>query len=96
MGRLIDADALLESAIKYKIGRTSFGEIIKCVEDAPTVEAVPVVCAEWIHVESSDMSTGKAYMCSNCQKIRFGSFLPPYCQMCGADMRKDNNETENH
>ena len=58
------------------------------VEFLPTVEAVPVVHGEWIRVPSSDMATGQAYECSNCKKMRYGSFLPPFCQMCGADMRK--------
>ena len=58
------------------------------IDVAPTVEAVPVVHGEWIHVPSSDMATGRAYECSNCKKMRYGSFLPPFCQMCGADMRK--------
>lgn len=58
------------------------------IADAPAVEAVPVVHGEWIHVPSSDMATGRAYECSNCKKMRYGSFLPPFCQMCGADMRK--------
>lgn len=57
------------------------------VEEIPTVEAVPVVYGEWIHVPSSDMATGRAYECSNCKKMRYGSFMPPFCQMCGADMR---------
>lgn len=62
-------------------------EIIDIINDMPTVEAVPVVHGEWIHVPSSDMATGKAYECSNCKKMRYGSFMPPFCQMCGADMR---------
>ena len=36
MSRLIDADLLLENAIKYNIGRTSFEEMIKCVNEQPT------------------------------------------------------------
>ena len=58
------------------------------VEEIPIVEAVPVVHGEWIRVPSSDMATGRAYECSNCKKMRYGSFLPPFCQMCGADMKK--------
>ena len=57
------------------------------VEEIPIVEAVPVVHGEWIHVQSSDMATARAYECSNCKKMRYGSFMPPFCQMCGADMR---------
>ena len=45
-GRLIDADALYTLFVKMK----SFGELtakkaIRCVEEAPTVDAIPV---EWI------------------------------------------------
>ncbi|MBR5193062.1 MAG: hypothetical protein IKW37_01390 [Bacteroidaceae bacterium] len=50
------------------------------------LEEPPVVHGEWIHVESSDMATGRAYKCSNCKKMRYGSFMPPYCQICGAKM----------
>ena len=41
----------------------------------------------WVRVPSSDMMTGKAYKCSRCDKMRYGSYLPNYCQCCGADMR---------
>lgn len=43
----------------------------------------------WIAVPSSDMTTGNAYKCSECNKMRFGSFMPNYCPNCGADMRGD-------
>ena len=66
----------------------TLGEMKEWVDNQPTVEAVPVVHGEWIPVPSSDMATGQAYECSNCKKMRYGSFLPPFCQMCGADMRK--------
>ena len=46
---------------------------------------------EWIAVPSSDMSTGKAYKCSECQKMRYGVRLPPYCQECGAKMDGADN-----
>ena len=81
--RLIDADNLkIPSDAPYK------ASVKRVVAQQPTVEAVPVVHGEWIHVPSSDMATGQAYECSNCKKLRYGSFLPPFCQMCGADMRK--------
>lgn len=54
----------------------------------PAADVVEVKHGEWIAVPSSDMSTGKAYKCSECQKMRYGVRLPPYCQECGADMRK--------
>ena len=81
--RLIDADNLkIPSDAPYK------ASVKRVVAQQPTVEAVPVVHGEWIHVQSSDMATARAYECSNCKKMRYGSFLPPFCQMCGADMRK--------
>lgn len=43
----------------------------------------------WIHVPSSDMMTGKAYKCSECNKMRYGSYMPNYCQCCGAKMDGD-------
>ena len=60
--------------------------LLRVIEEQPTIEAVPVVHGEWIHIESSDMVIGRAYKCSNCEKIRYGSFIPPYCQICGAKM----------
>ena len=66
---------------------SDFSKAIEMVDVQPTVEAKEVVHGEWIRVPSSDMATGQAYECSNCKKMRYGSFLPPFCQMCGADMR---------
>lgn len=43
-------------------------------------------CGFWVAVPSSDMVTGKAYKCSECQKMRYGSFMPNYCSNCGAKM----------
>lgn len=42
----------------------------------------------WIAVPSSDMVAGKAFECSECKKMRWGSFKPNYCPNCGADMRE--------
>lgn len=44
---------------------------------------------EWIPVPSSDMMTGKAYKCSRCGKIRYGSFMPNFCGNCGAKMTNE-------
>ncbi len=45
----------------------------------------------WIAVPSSDMATGKAYICSECKKMRYGSFMPNYCSHCGAKMDGDTH-----
>lgn len=57
----------------------------KCIE---ALDAVKVVHGRWIAVPSSDMMTGKAFKCSECNKMRYGSFMPNYCQNCGAKMDK--------
>jgi hypothetical protein len=61
------------------------------IDALPRVDAVEVVHGRWIHVPSSDMMTGKAYKCSECNKMRYGSFMPNYCQNCGAKMDGDGN-----
>lgn len=91
MSRLIDAEKIDFNEVFG--GQSDFAKDTReaaqmLIDNQPTVEAVPVVHAEWIRVPSSDMATGRAYECSNCKKMRYGSFLPPFCQMCGADMRK--------
>ena len=53
-----------------------------------SLDAVEVVHGRWVRVPSSDMMTGKAYKCSKCNKMRYGSFMPNYCQNCGAKMDK--------
>lgn len=61
-------------------------KIMDYIKNMSSVE-LPVR-GEWIRVPSSDMVTGEAYKCSECGKMRYGSFLPNFCQHCGADMRK--------
>ena len=98
MSRLIDADILDDEVMhlfisitgnpkQHTVANECKSSFRRMIEEQPTVEAVPAVHGEWIHVPSSDMATGKAYECSNCKKMRYGSFMPPFCQMCGADMR---------
>ena len=85
--RLIDVDALrqtMESNLYW--GLDSDGAILDTIDDAPIVDAVEVVHGNWVAVPSSDMMTGKAYKCSECGKMRYGSFMPNYCQNCGAKM----------
>ena len=53
-----------------------------------SLDVVEVVHGRWVHVPSSDMMTGKSYKCSECNKMRYGSFMPNYCQNCGAKMDK--------
>ena len=78
--RLIDA---------YKLAYRYWDEIgCKCVldqeiEDAPTVDAVPVVHAHWDCIEDviSYEGTFDGYECSHCHKM----FLDDMCQNNGSD-----------
>ena len=96
--RLISADGFIED-IKTEImilflagmkgtprSREELYEIIDRINEQPTVDAVEVVHGRWIPVPSSDMMTGKAYKCSECGKMRYGSYFPNFCQNCGAKM----------
>ena len=101
MPRLIDADELMKKA------RRMYGEsevfsidpvglravLLDDIYRAPTIDAEPVRHGRWVAVPSFDVMTGKAYKCSECNKMRYGSFMPNYCQNCGAKMDggKDND-----
>ena len=63
-----------------------YSEVLQVIAEADTVDAVEVVHGRWVAVPSSDMMTGKAYKCSECGKMRYGSYMPNYCQCCGAKM----------
>ena len=89
--RLIDANELLEKHTCDVYGAYDDSCMVQAVfvpyiKGAPTVDAVEVVHGRWIAVPSSDMMTGKAYKCSECGKMRSGSWMPNYCQNCGAKM----------
>ena len=98
---LIDRNALLAELDKFAnpMPNESGYEFLRGIataiteiEDASTVDAVEVVHGRWIAVPSSDMMTGKAYKCSECNKMRYGSFMPNYCQICGAKMDGGNED----
>lgn len=58
--------------------------VLGVIRDQPTIEAVPVVRAEW----RFDISGAGHYYCSRCNGR--GDFYGKYnfCPNCGADMRK--------
>ena len=85
--RLIDANDVYALFNPNGMARLHVADI----DVIPTVDAVEVVHGRWIRVPSSDMMTGKAYKCSECNKMRYGSFMPNYCQNCGAKMDGDGN-----
>lgn len=82
-------DAVL-SVLEGKVTTVTATRTVLALKEA-TIEAAPVVHGRWVHVPSSDMMTGKAYKCSECGKMRYGSYMPDYCQCCGARMDGDGN-----
>ena len=99
--RLIDADALLERfnekadmaecLVDKNIAErfAFFCKLADAVDDAPTIDAVPVVRGKW-------KNNGSTYECSNCsallpytnpEKGYMTGWFAPYCPNCGADMR---------
>ena len=86
--RLIDANVFECVCVSGKSDDFCNGVlyVLDMIDAQPTVDAVEVVHGRWVRVPSSDMMTGKAYKCSECNKMRYGSYMPNYCQNCGAKM----------
>ena len=87
--RLIDADVLIEDIERSTFSRTIKEFFEDFVEDAPTVEAKPVVYGEWKYDWLGE------YICSNCYervtvKEVMGEPAWDWCPACGARMVKDN------
>ena len=91
MSRLIDAEYLLD-LIKDINDVERFGYIdAEDINNAPTVDAVPVVHGHWIKADlDHDYVT-----CSNCKELNRNdrlAFIPDYakgmhyCMICGAKM----------
>lgn len=99
MSDLISRSALMMHLNDYALQEAPFFEdqskeaynaiqnCMKAVEDAPTVEAKPVVHGEWKYDWLGE------YICSNCYervnvKEVMGEPAWDWCPACGADMRK--------
>ena len=87
--RLIDADELIIAFEPYHDCDWYTPWIIKKINEAPTIEAVPVVRGEWKCVDEEN----EAWECSVCGKVwcLYGTPIDNgmnYCPKCGADMRK--------
>lgn len=78
--RLIDADELLKKSYSM--------DFAEDIEQAPTVDAVPVVHAHWIK-ETKGEQKGM-FRCSNCNRnwIDEVKYIK-YCNNCGAKMDEE-------
>lgn len=96
--RLIDADALMEKynlkdATKYgnrdaeqqnhSYSTMMLYEVADMIEDAPEIEAVPVVHGEWTKIYGSCMYVF-SFRCSECNCLI--EFDTNFCPNCGAKM----------
>lgn len=87
--RLIDADALIAEYDRVHIGPA--GGARKLMEEAPTIEAVPVVRGEWVLKEAAHYF--KCSLCKEPIRYKFGyansSRYYNYCPNCGAQMETE-------
>ena len=67
-----------------------YGELLGCIEDSPTVEAVPVVHGEWI--KGDLLFEGDT--CSICNTRIYNTHGMNFCPNCGAKMKKEENDNE--
>ena len=104
--KLIDVDALradygmAEDCKNCKTGYRSceydriYSKMDFCgwLDDAPTVDAVPVVHGRWIHRTPNNGHTPPYDECDNCGwEVRIKT---NFCPNCGADMRKDGDGSD--
>lgn len=105
MARLIDADKLVGKAneleIFYFTGETDIavhdcqmvelGAVLAEIDEAPTVDAVPVVHGRWVHhYHDSGEPIDDKWYCSECHMCN-DHRRTWYCPNCGAKMDGDGN-----
>ena len=89
--RLIDANALDTRERGNNSQCTMWWNIRKIINEAPTVDAKPVVHAHWVSKDTMEKSPyAKNHYCSNCKVdvIECGNF----CTNCGAQMDEKEND----
>lgn len=104
MGRLIDADALIPALFEKHVHDGEelepmlyYADAVKVIENAPTVDAIPVVHGRWetVTLHSTDFVYYVSTNCSVCGEYP-ASRCWKYCPNCGAKMdgeRRDDDAT---
>ena len=120
MPRYIDADALMkvirehDYPLRSHFNSTDNGMftigVQQAVDEAPTIEAVPVVRGEWIvdECDSTDDVPSYSWICFHCSECnadydleegqygwcRYEKIPYNYCPNCGCDMRGESNSDD--
>ena len=96
--RLIDADGLSKSiydnvSAPYEDAVAAKEDCLRAIEEAPTVDAVPVVHGEWLLRHEG---CGHYWECSSCHKnpCIYVTKDTRYCPNCGA-MMDSESDTQN-
>ena len=87
MSRLIDADALEAEFAGRPPDWYSTGTILRSIDSAPTIDAVPVVRGKW----GTDRFKMERMICSECGVVLEWSKINNFCPNCGADMREESD-----
>lgn len=92
--RLVDADALLQRAIPLGWATPKWVSDI-VINDAPTIDAVPVKYGKWVDVMTEEWCTFDECKCSVCGVVEYfnkGWKKFSYCPNCGANMERAKND----
>lgn len=94
--RLIDADGLSKSiydnvSAPYEDAVAAKEDCLRAIEEAPTIDAVPVVHGKWVNGEEN---------CPICGKSKFegldadiwADWKPNFCPNCGAKMDEEDED----
>ena len=89
--RLVDAHEYvkeLKNEMDWPGRHPEFISAIECamadLSDMPTIDARPVVHAEWVWTVNGEADHEQYWVCSNCKEHSFHK--SPYCSECGATM----------
>jgi hypothetical protein len=96
--RLIDADEALEQINEWldqtgaiPLNTSYHFELLGCIEDCPTIDAVPVVRGEW----TTNSDYPDTVICSLCgwkESVWWADKGTNYCPNCGAKMEANQDE----
>ncbi len=91
--RLIDANALENRAYEIYVHaspefKTRMNTLKELIDNAPTIDAVPVVHARWVHEQRYGDSGGWVWRCTACRREAITPIISAlkYCHCCGAKM----------